>query len=182
MINMLINKIPCLDAGYVALFSCSNSSAELKKISDMMWVSPELNAKLVKLGSMTLLIKCPLFVQIFLSQFNFSIVPINNPNKEEIEAYLPNPGEIGGSDFSINRLIADDIKRTTDALLINPKAYQADGCDKFISQIISPISVYTTIMVYGRYSDWKNLVEYKSVPEPIEAYKKAIKQIFEVEW
>ncbi len=132
------------------------------------------------LGSMTVAIKCPLFFQLFLSKFNLKVINASAPLSTE--AYTPNATEIGGATTADSQAIADDIARTTDALLINPKAYQADGCDRFISQIITPLNVYTTLIVQGSYKEWCSIAFTEKAPAPIKAYMTALQQIIEAEW
>jgi hypothetical protein len=177
-ITMLVNKIPCLDKGYVALLSSSNDSQKLSAIQDE-YFSAQKTSSLLDLGTMTLVIRCPLFVQLNLSKFQFTVITAKS---EALEAYIPNPGEICSGDHETDCLISDDIQRTTDALLINPKAYRNDGCDQFMSQIISPISVYTTLIVHGSYNEWSKYCRQEGLPVTINAYAKAIEQIKIAEW
>jgi hypothetical protein len=132
------------------------------------------------IANMTLIIKCPLFVQLNLSKFNLKV--ITAPQLGEPEAYAPNAGEIGGEDRSTNELIADDILRTSEALMINPKAYQTDGCDRFMSQILYPISTYTTLIVQGTHAEWVKFCIQSNPPTPVQSYQTAVKQIIEMEW
>ncbi len=175
---MLLNKIPCLDKGFVALIDSSNDSSKLDDMRDEFFSGFDTPA-LYDLGTMTLVVRCPLFVQLNLSKFNFTII---STFAKDTEAYEPNSGEIGSTDTETNRLISDDMKRTTDALLINPKAYQADGCDKFMAQILSPISIYTTLIVHGSYNEWRRYCQQNNLPAPIESYRTAIEQIKIAEW
>jgi hypothetical protein len=177
---MLLNKVPVLDKGYVALVDCSNTTRKLRDIGQEFFDNGEYPTSLEELGTLTLVIKCPLFVQLNISKFNLKI--INVPDKEQ-HAYSPSVGEIGSPDRTTNEEIAADISRTTSALLINPKAYQADGCDRFVSQIITPINVYTTIIVHGSYNEWcKFACQQGFTPGPIKAYHQAIEQIITSEW
>lgn len=176
---MLLNKLPCLDKGYVALISSANDSTRLEDVRAEFLPHLPTIEKLMPTGAMTLVFKCPLFVQIHISQYGFKILHTKPGN---VEAYLPNVGEIGSPDLETNRLIADDIFRTTDALLINPRAYQGDGCDRFISQILMPISTYTTILVYGTTETWKAFYTQTGLPAPIESYRAAVEQIYKAEW
>lgn len=174
---MLLNKIPVLDKGYVALIDTCNNSEKLRALNQEFFGG---KASLEELGSMTIAMKCPLFVQLTLSKFNFKV--INATINSEPESYIPNAGEIGSSDRSTNEIVSDDIARTTAALLINPKSYQADGCDRFISQVITPINIYTTLIIYGTYSEWSRYVSQKNTPGPIRSYVEAVQQIKDVEW
>lgn len=175
---MLLNKIPALDKGYVALIDSCNTTAKLREMGQEFF-GGEYPVSLEELGSMTVVMKCPLFVQLSLSKYNFKVI---NADSGPIEAYIPNAGEIRANDVVTSEAIADDFLRTTDALLINPKSYQADGCEKYISQIITPINIYTTLVVQGTYSEWCKYAYNDRFPGPIRAYTSVIQQIIEAEW
>lgn len=176
---MLLNKIPVLDKGYVALIDSCNTTAKLREIGTEFF-GGEYPTSLEELGSLTIAIKCPLFVQLAISKFNLQVIDANS--SPGLDAYIPNPGEVGAPERLDNEAIADDISRTTDALIINSRAYQADGCDRFVSQLTTPINVYTTLIVSGSYSEWCKLANQTKLPGPIEAYANSISQIIEVEW
>lgn len=180
---MLLNKIPVLDKGYVALISSCNTTQTLRDIGAEFY-GGEYPVELESIGYMTLAIRCPLFFQIYLSRFELSIIDANNHKATRThEAYLPNSGEVGAPDRQDSEAIADDISRTTHALLINPLAYQADGADRFISQVITPINVYTTLIVSGTYDKWTKLLSRnKNIPNPILEYINAIEQVITAEW
>jgi hypothetical protein len=175
---MLLNKIPCLDKGYVAQIACSCPSEKLNDVA-MEFFKRDDSHFLRDISTLTLAIKCPLFVQLNLSTHDFKII---TTSVSEVEAYSPNEGEIGSSDLSTSRVIAADMKQTTDALLINPKAYQEDGCDRFMSQILTPLNTYTTLIVHGSYNEWKRFCNQARVPAPTKSYLKAITQIMNAEW
>lgn len=178
--NMLLNKIPVLDKGYIALIDSCNTTSKLRDMGTEFF-GGEYPTSLENLGSMTVAIKCPLFFQLFLSKFNLKV--INAAQVGPIHAYIPRPDEIGTSERSAGEAMSDDISRTTDALLINPKAYQADGCDRFISQIVTPLNVYTTIIVQGSYKEWCEIAYQQALlPEPIKQYTITLQQIIEAEW
>mgnify|MGYP001222895835 CR=1 FL=1 len=175
---MLLSKIPVLDKGFVALIDSCNTTAKLREMGQEFF-GGEYPTSLEELGSMTVVMKCPLFVQLALSKFNLKVI---NADSGPIEAYLPNAGDISAPSVADGQAIADDISRTTDALIINPKAYQADGCDRFVSQVLSPISIYTTIIVSGSYSEWCKFAYDERYPRQIKAYSNGIGQILEAEW
>lgn len=175
---MLLNKIPVLDKGYVALIDSCNTTSKLRDMGSEFF-GGEYPISLEKLGSMTVAIKCPLFVQLYLSRFNLKII---NTDNNLLEAYIPNAAEIGCIDRQDGETISDDINRTTEALLINPRAYQADGADRFMSQVITPINVYTTIIVQGSYEEWCSVISTQKIPTPIQSYTKILKQVLEGEW
>jgi hypothetical protein len=181
---MLLSKLPVLDKGYVALIDSCNTSKKLRDI-DEEYFNSRFPAFLLDLGSMTLAIKCPLFVQLNLCKFNFKVINTETSRSESpsgIEAYEPTAGEIGASDRSVSDLISEDIRKTTAALLMNPIAYRTDGADRFISQIITPLSVYTTLIVQGSYDEWCKFCDQNKAPMPIKAYMDTIKQIKDAEW
>ncbi len=177
---MLLNKIPVLDAGYVALIESSITTSKLREIGQEFY-GGEYPTSLEELGTMTVVMKCPLFVQLYLSKFNLKVIDAN-AKAVSTEAYRPNAGEVGAKERLDAEAIADDISRTTDALLINPKSYQADGCDRFISQLTTPINVYTSIIVQGSYSEWTKLAYQTKLPGPVEAFCIALQQIIIAEW
>jgi hypothetical protein len=176
---MLLSKIPVLDKGYVALIDSCNTTAKLREMGQEFF-GGEYPTSLEELGSMTVVMKCPLFVQLNLSKFNFKVI---NADSGSPEGYIPNPGEIGASERISCEAISDDIARTTDALLINPKAYQADGADRFVSQVLTPVNIYTTLIVQGTYREWCAFAYNQAkVPTPIKAYTIALQQIIDAEW
>lgn len=176
---MLLNKIPVSDSGYVALLDSSNTTSKLREIGKEFY-GGEYPTSLEELGTMTVVMKCPLFVQLYLSKFNLKVINADSGSTQE--AYIPSAAAIAANEAGTSQDIADDILRTTDALIINPKAYQADGCDRFVSQVLTPISTYTTLIVSGGYSEWCKAAYQSKLPLPIGEYAKAIGQIIEGEW
>lgn len=176
---MLLNQIPVLDKGFVALIDSCNTTSKLREMGAEFY-GGEYPVALEELGSMTVVMKCPLFIQLLLSKYDLKV--INAGNSDTVEAYLPNSGEIGAKDRLDAQAIADDISRTTAALLINPKAYQADGCDRFVSQLTTPINVYTMLIVSGSYSEWCKLAYQEKLPGAVAAFSVALQQIIESEW
>lgn len=175
---MLLNKIPVLDDGYVALLSSALSHVIYKDMLDEFFESKD--SKIIhKICYATIAFKAPIFVQLYIAQHGLTLV---STKVGELNAYKPNPGEVGSRDHNTNKEIADDISRTTDALLINPAAYQADGADHFISQLIMPVSTYATFIVGGTLETWQKFYQFKSVPAPIRSYTDAIEQIIKAEW
>jgi hypothetical protein len=132
-----------------------------------------------EISTLTLVMKCPLFVQLNLSTHDFKIISVP---VTEVESYCPNLGEVAAKAHDLSKDIADNIKATSDALLINPKAYQEDGCDRFVSQVLTPISTYTTIIVHGSYNEWKRFCNQTKLPAPIKSYVKAITQVMNADW
>jgi hypothetical protein len=85
---MMLNRLPVLDKGYVALLSvscnfdkCNEIALEFFKRSDSSFLK--------EFSTLTLVVKCPLFIQLNLSTFNLRLMSIP---QEEVEAYVPNVG------------------------------------------------------------------------------------------
>ena len=178
--SLLLNKIPVLDKGFIARLDSSLDSTKLNEIAVEYF--KRLDGKfLADTSTLTMLIKCPLFVQLNLSTFNFKITSLPHPAGTDLEVYLPNVGEIGAAQLDICQDIASDMAHTCEALMMNQKAYQTDGCDKFLSQILMPINTYTTLIVHGQYNDWSKWIS-QSAPSCISAYLIAAQQIIKAEW
>lgn len=178
---MLLNKIPCLDKGWVATYDTSCNSVKLNELAVEFFKRLD-GGFLKENSSLTVLMKCPLFIQLNLSQFNLRITSLPNVGSDELESYLPNVGEIGNADLRTCQDICDDMTRTSAALLMNHKAYQVDGCNRFTSQILTPINTYTTILVNGMYNDWRKFASQNGAPAPIAAYMNAVDQLLKAEW
>lgn len=141
----------------------------------------QLHSDFLKIASATLYIKCPLFIQLQLSKYGFIITQIP-ALEDKLEVYIPDETEIGSPDLETNRVISDDINRTSEALLINPQAYQADGCDRFISQVITPVNTYTEILVHGTLEQWLAYLSQDKLPKPCEMFLTTIQGILLAEW
>lgn len=175
---MLLNKIPVLDDGYVALISSALSHSTYQDVVDEFFGARD-HIGLRDLAYGVCVFRAPIFVQLYIAQNGLHLL---SSRQDTLGAYKPNAGEIGCSDHETSKLIADDIQRTTDALLINPSAYRSDGADPFISQLIMPISTYATFIVGGTLKQWIEFYQAKNVPDPIKAYKNAVEQIVKAEW
>lgn len=179
--TILLNRVPVLDKGFVATYDSSCNSNKLNELAVEFY--KRLDGKfLAENSTLTVMMKCPLFIQLNLSQFNLRVTNLPNVGSDELDTYCPNPGEIGAGDFRVCQDISDDMKRTSIALLMNHKAYQVDGCNRFISQILTPINTYTTILVHGMYNDWNRFVSQNNAPAPIAAYTLAVDQLLKAEW
>jgi len=175
---MLINRIPCLDKGYVAFLDSSGACDKLKDVALEFFKKTD-GKFLTNLSTLTLVMRCPLFVQLNLSTHDLTIVTVP---PEAVEAYCPNVGEIGSPNHDTNKIISENIAATTDALLINPRAYQQDGCDRFVSQVLTPISTYTTLIVHGSYNEWRKFCYQSNLPDAMKGYTGAVQQIMTMQW
>jgi hypothetical protein len=174
-----INSIAVLDKGYVALHSSSPSNEQLKQIR-YNFLRGQLTDQLLVSSYLTVQIKCPLFVQLNLANHLLHI--ITNKSRQNVSAYITDIGDIGARDLQTSKEILSNIEQTTEALLLNPRAYQSDGCDLFIAQILAPISVYNECLVSGTLQQWLLFINQPHLPAPINEYRKAIKDIIWAEW
>ena len=176
---MLLNKIPALDKGYVALIDVCMGQSMMDAVRDEFFGAQE-HRDAHRLSYMTLAIKCPLFLNVYFSTYGLDMLR-TIPDKA-IECYLPDVGDIAAPNAYDGQSIAEDIKRTSDILMVNQKAYKADGCDHFTSQVLMPISTYTTMLVGGKYKEWERFCAQANLPKQIEAYRRAVEQIITNEW
>jgi hypothetical protein len=51
-----------------------------------------------------------------------------------------------------------------------------------MSQILTPINTYTTILVHGMYNDWSRFLSQNGSPAPIAAYIIAVDKLIKAEW
>lgn len=175
----LLNKTPVLDKGWVALYSGSLMREEFSQILRTHFRGT-MDNRITDMTQVMLSIRCPLFVQLTFSEYGLLCSAEKISGKPE--AYIPDVSAIGAQDLETSQMIQQDIEQTTEALLINPQAYQHDNCDLFISQVISPISVYNTLIVYGSLTSWMRYIEQRSFPKPIETYRKAVEECLHGEW
>lgn len=176
--NSPLNKIAVLDKGYVSLVASTFPAKEARALYDE-YFKGQTPKGMAQYCTAAFAIKMPLFVQLNLTKFNLKML---DTVVDTVEAFVPNETEIGSKDLESNRLISDDIQRTTDALLINPHAYIKDGCNNFTAQVIMPISIYNTVIVTGSLSDWYKFCNQSSVPNEIKAYMIAVKNLIKAEW
>ena len=165
-----LNKIPVLDKGHVAFVSSSLTRGQFKHVQSMYFRN-KANKRLLSIPKIHMEIRCPLFVQLSLTE---TLSCVSRPSA--IEAFIPSVNDVKAADLESSELISEDIEQTTEALLLNPKAYQMDGCDIFISQVTSPISIYNTLLISGTLDQWINYINSEGLPAPIEEYRKAIEQ------
>jgi hypothetical protein len=175
----MVNEIPVLDKGYVALHSCAPNGQDLTLLSKEFMRGVK-DKKFMDMASVTLKIKCPLFVQMAFAEYG--LTHISQRGASTVEAFVPTVADINAQTLEASEAIQADIQQTTDALLLNPRAYQFENCDVFISQVISPISVYNVLVVTGSLSNWKHFISQKGFPTPVEAYRKAISEAVSAEY
>lgn len=175
---MLLNKNNILDKGFVAPL-CFNGGGRLLQDLQDHYFKANVNVKLLNISTATLVIKCPLFVQLNLSQYGLDI--ISTPS-DDIEAYTPDLSMIEGESLEDREGVVEYINRTTDALLLNNRGMMVDGVDKFTSQLLMPITVYNELIVHGSLADWLVYLKQNKLPKELEAYRCQIKEVLKTEW
>lgn len=173
-----MNKLPVLDKGYAALISTSLPRDEFKSVQARFFHG-QVDDRLLQLPQIHIEIKCPLFVQLSFTETQLTAIPLK---RQKPEAYIPTVDEINARDLESSEQIQVDLERTTNTLMHNPRAYQMDGCDTFVSQIVAPISVYNTLIVSGNLKQWVSYINRKDLPKPVEAYRQALADIILAEW
>lgn len=175
---MLLNENAVLDKGFVAPL-CFNGGGKLLQDLQDHYFKANINLKLLNISSATLVIKCPLFVQLNLSQYGLDI--ISTPS-DDVEAYTPDLSMVEGESLEDRERVVDYIKRTTDALLINKEGMGIDGIDKFTSQLLMPITIYNELIVHGTLGDWLVYLKQKNLPKELEAYRCQVNSVLKSEW
>lgn len=175
---MLLNKISVLDKGFVALIDSSGNAKLLQDLQDTYFAT-KVNVRLLEIASATLIIKCPLFVQLNISQYGFELIHLPS---NQVEAYLPDVASVSADTLDDSRRISNYIAATTEALLLNHKGFSMDGADPFTSQMLTPISVYNEIIVSGNIKKWITYLNQTNLPTPISKYQDAVKASLLTEW
>lgn len=166
---MLLNKENVLDKGWVAPLQFIGGGRLLQELQDH-YFKTKTNIRLLTLSSATLVIKAPLFVQLNLQQYGLDI--ISTPS-DSVEAYIPDISMIEGDSLQDRQHMAQYIKTTTEALLLNQAGIPMDGGSAFTAQLLTPISVYNEIIVSGRLELWINYLNQKNLPTEMQLYQAA---------
>jgi len=175
---MLLNENKVLDKGWVAPL-CFNGNGRLLQDLQNHYFKANVNIKLLNISSATLVVKCPLFVQLNLSQYGFDI--ISTPS-DGVEAYTPDLSMVDGETVEDREKVVDYIKKTTEALMLNKKGMEMDGTDKFTAQLLMPITVYNQVIVHGSLADWLVYLKQSKLPKELEAYRCQIQEVLKIEW
>lgn len=174
----LLNKIPVLDKGHVAIISSSMTSSDLQEIQRNYMVGAGFDS-LLSMPKIHMSIKCPLFVQLNLVKFGLSFVV---KKTKTLESYIPSVSDIAAKDLATSEEIRENMEETSMSLLMNPRAYSYEGCDTFISQILCPISMYNDIVISGDLDQWIRFVQQPFLPSSIDVYRKAVEELLVADW
>lgn len=175
---MVLNKVKVLDKGFVAPLSSNITGKQLQQIQDE-YFRTKVNMKLLNLCSATIVIKCPLFVQLNLSQYGLNIV--STPS-DDVEAFIPDLTMIEGDSLEDRQHLHQYIKATTEALILNQKGMPMDGADELTAQMLTPINTYNEIIVHGGLREWINFLNQKKLPDAIEKYRSTVFDILRADW
>lgn len=175
---MLLNKLNVLDKGFVAPLSFSGNGKILQDLQDH-YFKTRTNLKLLELSSASLVIKCPLFVQLNLSQYGLNIITTPSDN---VEAYVPDISLIEGESADDREEIRHYIDMTTQALLLNQKGIAMDGASRFTAQLLTPITVYNELIVSGKLNNWLAFLKQSKLPKELEMYRKSVQDTLSSEW
>jgi hypothetical protein len=175
---MLLNETPVLDKGFVAPLEFSGSGKLIQHVQDAFFKT-KTNMDLLKICSATLVIKCPLFVQLNLSKYGFDI--ISTPS-EVIEAYIPDVSMIEAESLEDKERISEYMEATTEALLLNQKGLPMDGVSPFTAQLMTPITVYNRVIVHGSLSQWILFIKQGKTPKEISLYREAVFNCLSAQW
>lgn len=179
----LLNQIPVLDKGSVSLLNSSLTYEQFKTLHAEIFRKAHKDSpdtRLLDACSVHIKAVCPLFVQMTFPEHNLTYITYRT--QEKPQAYIPTVSEVNAQDLEASEAIQKDIEQTTAALLLNPQAYQMERCDLFVSQVISPVSVYNTIIITGNLSQWLRYLSQVGLPSPIEAYRRAIEDAISGEY
>jgi hypothetical protein len=129
-----------------------------------------------------MLVKAPISVVLYLANFDLHLTQLRST--EDVETYCPSAVEVSASDLETSEAISEDIKRTSEALKINPKAYMADGCNPDVATCILPVSSYVTCIIAGYHGSWKKMCEHSNKKSNlmIKHYSSKVEDILECEW
>lgn len=175
---MLLNKLNVLDKGFVAPLAFSGNGKLLQDLQDH-YFRTRTNLKLLELCSATLIIKCPLFVQLNLSQYSLNIITTPSDN---VEAYIPDLSLVEGESLEDRQEIQRYIELTTEALLLNQKGMSMDGSSRFTAQLLTPITVYNELIVSGKLNNWLAFLRQSKLPRELELYRKSVQDTLCSEW
>jgi ATP-dependent helicase YprA (DUF1998 family) len=173
-----MNKIQVLDKGYVALLSTSMNGRQLQDIQNELFKA-NIDLRLINTSSATIAIKMPLFVQLNMSQYGFDIISTQASN---IEAYKPDVSQLEFGSLEDREELAKYFEVTTEALLTNIQSMSLDKVDRFTAQILSPVSVYNTVVIFGSLKKWISYIKQSSLPKELEQYRETIEFVLETEW
>ena len=174
-----LNKITVLDNGWVALLSASCTGNIIKEIQTYYYdIKP--NRAIAAIPHATLVVRCPLFVQLYLANFDLTLRQLKGLKEKQL--YVPTEVDIGAPELKDSISIRDHIKQTLEALVVSSEGYKMDGCNASAAQVVLPVSVYSDIMLSGSMAQWIEVLSHKTTTPQINQYKAVICNILLAEW
>lgn len=170
---------PVLDKGHVKLIAATLVGDQLP-VFLATWNRGRPDPRLLSVPTLTLEIKAPLFVRLFLSESGLTI--FDRKGQPANEAYVPTVADINAPTLADAERIQAHISMTNTALLTNYRAYTKDQCDQFMAQVNTPVSLYNEFVAHGSVWQWTDITMAQYLPAPIEAYRNAIDGIMVAEW
>ena len=173
---------PVVDKGYVKLMAATFTHNNLRNLNANFFKDPKygLHNQLLDIPTVSIEVKSPIFVQLTFGNQGLQTVIKNTASEPEV--FTPCLTDIKAESLEASKAILADLKNTSGALLMNPKAYQYEKCDPFISQVNTPIAVYNTYMVSGTLRQWIRYITQVQYPAPIGVYRDAILEIIKAEY
>jgi hypothetical protein len=178
--NDPLNKISVLDKGFVSLICSANPDKTLQPLQKE-YFNDKINKAFLNIASATLHIKCPLFMQLQLSQYDLDLMQLPTKNTK-LDFYIPDVSEINTGDLEVDMEISEYVDVTSEALEMTSKGFAKDGCDKHMAQILIPVNTYTELIVHGSLKSWIEFVKRTNAKHAVESYRKTIDDILKAEW
>ena len=174
-----LNRIPVLDHGYVRLVSASPTEKVLDTIKRRAYRGATTPA-MIAMPSVTLEIRLPYAVLISLTSQAIRFTPYLDMDVNLV--LEPNEADIGSPSLEVSREIAASMKSTVNALVTNQHSYVADGCDRSIATITTPIAAYWEGVATAQLDTWIQVINTKGSPRLVQAYQIAIANAISTEF
>ena len=149
-----INAISLYDHGFISVLYSSFSAKKAEELE--LFYLPKINHGRLssEFSRISFLMRVPMFI---LTQMVNYDIKIMYAKSDEEQYFLPTEADIVGCDLETALQMKAVIEETTAALQINPSALVADGCNPEVSQILTPVSRYVTIITEAKKSEWLRL-------------------------
>jgi hypothetical protein len=168
--------VPCLDYGFVELISAAPDGKQLVKIVDTMRRG-KTTPQILKMPMVYFKFKAPIFVVVAMGNFKKL-----QDNSYDPEYYYPKIDDIRAPDLETSEDIAESIKMTIDAGLVNQETYVVDGCNPFVATLTTTVSTYWQGVIYGDLLTWIEFAREKHAPAQIKTYQRAVEDILVAEF
>jgi len=168
--------IPCLNKGSVELLSSAPSGVQLSSIVRQMRKG-QVGPHLLRIPMVYFKVTAPYFVILAMGNIrsisDASYIP---------ETFHPEIDDVGPVDIESREEIAESIRSTIDAGILNREMYVKDGCNRFVATVTSTIATYWSGVMYADLETWCDFYQQKHAPHQIKTYQKAVEDILRVEY